>query len=365
METKKKKRIWCLKGLGDGCETIVPKTRDPEVAKQELIEALKENKSAYEEGGFILEEKILDGIEFTPCCFFWNGKPVCYDLDLETKTIGAGETGGNVGCGTNLIIRTEPNEPLNQLAFPPYLMEQYKDTVGMRVIDMGLLLDPEDNSIYFLEFCPNRVGWDAFPAELTMADGAEKFFNAIVLGKNPLTYKYGTATRIFNDTTDKHRRPAAGVGVTYTKDLYDYVFPYDVALPKCDEDEEAETETEEASEQEFYKYETAGYCKDVAAITCKMDDIQSSIETIYFDYLKDFSVKDMQYRPIDDFESMSYGSSILNRLDYILRVGLLKDKQVWKDLAAIRKAPRRTWHFEAQKQNKQNDDDTGENDSEG
>lgn len=316
---KESKFPYVLKSRGDSGETVVPKTCDLEINRKEVCAALANNKGDYEENGFLLEQKIMDGVEITPACFFWEGKPVIYDLDLEVKTAGGSESGGNVGCGLNLVIQTKPEDKINKLAFPPYVYEQVKGTPGMRMVDIALILDPADGELYFLEFCPNRVGWDSFPTECTMAGGASSFFEAMVLGINPLKDKLGVSVRIFNDTLDKDRYPAADIGVVWKKEIDEYVWPYDIKKSDKKKDKD-EPETEE----EMVEFVTAGAVRDAAVLTCSFNDVLDAINMVY-DYVHKFSLKDMLYRSKDDFISFSYPQAILGRLSYLLDKGLVDD----------------------------------------
>jgi hypothetical protein len=336
---KESKYPYVLKSMGDQGETVVPKTSDLEINRKEVASALLNEKAAYEERGFLLEQKIMDGVEITPECFFWNGKPVYFDMDLEVKTFGGAESGSNVGCGLNLIIQTKKNDKINQLAFPPYVYESVKDTVGMRMMDVAIIIDPVDNGLYFLEFCPNRVGWDSFPTQITMGGGASNFFEKMAQGENPLQYHYGTAVRLFNDTDDHDRYPAADMGMVWKKEIDEYVFPYDVKAPKKKEEPD-----EESQGEDMIEYNTAGAVKDAAVVTCADDSIYKAICMVY-DYVKQFSLKDALYRSKDDFLSFSYPQAILARLEYMLKLRLIDDKPMMAEVAEIKAMPHESFEY--------------------
>lgn len=339
---------YVLKSLGDSGETVVPKTCDLEINKKEIIAALTNNKKDYEEGGFLLEQKIMDGAEITPEAFFWNGEMVFCDMDLEVKTTGGQESGGNVGCGLNIIIRTDPQDKVNKIAFPPYVLEQMKDKPGMRMIDIAMIIDPKDGQLYFLEFCPNRVGWDSFPTQCTMAGGASKFFEYVVKGENPLKTLYGTAARMFNDTLDKDRYPAEGIGMIWKEEIDEYVYPYDIKAPKI------EKKKDEEEKEPIKKFVTAGAVRDAAVLTCAYDGLLSAIKMVY-DYVKQFSLKDMQYRSQDDFLSFSYPQAILNRLDYLLKLGLIKNDKIKSEVEQIKQMKLKDFQYHYGKNNDKND----------
>ena len=50
------KQLWVLKGQDDSVKTFVPDVDDPKLAARQIVESLKENRTAYDGSGFILEE---------------------------------------------------------------------------------------------------------------------------------------------------------------------------------------------------------------------------------------------------------------------------------------------------------------------
>ena len=173
--------VYCLKSQGDQGDTVVAKIDDPAIANQQIIDTLQKDKASYEANGYILEQKILNAIELTPQAVFWNGKMVYTNLDIETKTMGGHELGYNVGCGMNLVLKTDVEDKLNKIAFPPYVHDLAKQKNGMFIVDAGLLFDNRTGKAYFTEFCYQRFGWDCLPAELAMADSATSYFEKIFL----------------------------------------------------------------------------------------------------------------------------------------------------------------------------------------
>ena len=189
--------VYVLQSKGDFVSTVVPSSDDAELATKQLINQLENKRSEYEEGGIILKTKLIKPVEITPQIVFYNGKPVFTDLDIETKNIGDGENNGNqVGCGSNLIIKTKLADKINQIAFPPKVYEMAKERTGMFVWDISLYI--MGDGIYFGEFCSNRMGYDSSMTEMTMAGGTSKFFQSVVGGKDPLKKDFGVAVRLFN-----------------------------------------------------------------------------------------------------------------------------------------------------------------------
>lgn len=83
----------------------------------EIIGALKTDGKLYEKGGYVLEKRICDPIEFTPEIAFWNGEPIYSHVEIECKPLGAADTGTDGGGAVNLTVRTELGDPINDLFF--------------------------------------------------------------------------------------------------------------------------------------------------------------------------------------------------------------------------------------------------------
>ena len=203
-------QIWVLKGNGDSAKTIVPWNDDPELAKVILIDALKDHTKDYEDGGFILEEKIIGALEITPQCVWLDGEVIFTDIDIENKPIGSGNRSVQTGAMQSLVFKSKKSDKINKLAFPQWIHDQAKKHKGLFVSDAGLLV--KDDKYYFTEFCFQRFGYDSFLAELDMAGTATDFFTKLFNGKNPLKHDFGIATRGLNiHKDDKERRVLEGI----------------------------------------------------------------------------------------------------------------------------------------------------------
>jgi hypothetical protein len=186
-----------IQSEGDYVFTVVGPD-DVEQSKQVILSTLDKHEKEYAKGEIIIKEKLVAPIEITPQIVFYNGEPVYTSIDIETKNVGDGENNGNqVGCGTNLIIQTEFNDPINEIAFPPKVYELAKAHTGLFIWDISLYFT--DSGIYFGEFCSNRFGYDALMTEMTMAHGPSEYFTKIMNLENPIEhFKFGTAIRAFN-----------------------------------------------------------------------------------------------------------------------------------------------------------------------
>jgi len=273
-----------IQSEGDFVSTICP-VDDVEKNKAEILSALDKHASEYSKGEIILKEKLVQPIEITPQIVFWNGEPVFTDIDIETKNIGDGENNGNqVGCGSNLIIRTELGDRINQIAFPPVVYEMAKKHKGIFVWDISIYIT--ENGLYFGEFCSNRFGYDAVLTEMAMAGGAGAYLEGIQSLQNPLRKAFGTAVRVFNLKNQKDTE----IGISDLENIW----LYEVASVKG-------------------KWQSLGVFWDLAVITGAADDIQESVDKMY-QALPELSFKERYSRTKEDF-LCDYPTSIINRFN--------------------------------------------------
>lgn len=280
--------IFVIQSGGDFVSTYVPQTDDAELAKNESIGQLNKHKELYNKGKVILKTKLIDPIEITPQSIFYNGKLVFTDLDIETKNIGDGANNGNqVGCGSNLIIKTDISEKLNKIAFPPIVFELAKKHTGLFAWDVSLYI--HEGKVYFGEFCPNRLGYDASMTEMDMSGGAGEYFESIARGINPLKRKFGVAIRLFN------------------------------LSKKCDQNVsyegiEPHTWLYQVKEKDGQQVSVAD-CWDLGVLTASADTIDKAVEDLY-NYEDKFSFKELYTRTRNDFLA-DYPTSIMNRFNAI------------------------------------------------
>jgi hypothetical protein len=287
---------YVLKGYSDDASTVLPAegktfqlSPDVELAKQELIGALEVEQKDFEKKGFLLEQKVVNPLEITPEAVFYNGKLLITCVDIENKPIGAGSTGCMTGCAGNLIIKTNEDEEINKLAFPPFVYEMAKDHTGLFVWDASILIDPKDGQTYFGEFCANRWGWDSFFAELTMCDSVTDYFESIVKGENPLKKTFGVGVRMFN--LKKHKDVPI-----ILKDSDKGVFIYDALL----KDE---------------KTVTSGADWDTLSANASSNNPNEAVDGAY-KVMDNLSFNNGYFRPRFDFLSTDYPNAIVNRYAY-------------------------------------------------
>jgi len=149
---KKEQDIYVLKGNYEECATVVPKSNDVNIAREELIEALERDKQNYERQGFIFERKIIRGIEFIPEGVWMNGVLLGVSVDIETKYIGSGNIGHQVGCAQDVVFFISLDHPIYEMFLKPH-EEIAKQRKGLFIGDAGVIWDIDKQRFYFLEYC--------------------------------------------------------------------------------------------------------------------------------------------------------------------------------------------------------------------
>jgi hypothetical protein len=299
-------KVWVLKGNSDNAKTIVPYMEDPEMAKQLLLGNLRKGQKDYEDGGFILEEKIPNPIEFTPEAVFWNGNLVFTDIDMETKYRDAGDRGAQVGCGTSLVLATDLEAEINKIAFPEIIHTMAAEQPGLFVWDASILVDPRTGKKYFGEYCPMRFGWDSIFAEIAMSgdeDGsvvATRFFEAIVRGENPFQFKIGTTVRLYNGYISSEGQVKGGQIIAVDEKAVPNVYLYGV-------------------QQEEDMMHVCDYYLDVGVVTgFSNKSVEDAVDKMYL-YVDMVTLNGISYRYKGDFLSRDYPTSLMNRYDYLVK----------------------------------------------
>jgi hypothetical protein len=272
-----------IQSEGDYVPTICP-VDDVEMNHAEIHAALDRHKADYAKGEIILKEKLVQPIEITPQIVFWDGVPVFTDVDIETKNIGTGENNGpQVGCGTNLIIKTNFDDEINRIAFPEKVHLMAKERKGIFVWDISLYFT--DRGIFFGEFCSNRFGYDSLMTEMTMAHGPTNYFTKIMNGENPLEhFTFGTSVRVFN----LNRTPDQEIIVGNWKPTWLY-----------------------ESRMKGGKIKSVGNGWDLGVITGRGNTVEEAVDNVY-DNLDKFSFKEKYARTKHDFLA-DYPTSIVHR----------------------------------------------------
>lgn len=286
--------IFVLKSNGKFGRTIVPRTDKLDVARKVLIDGLNKQRQDYEKQGFLLEKKIVDGLEVTPVLVFWNGEPVYSLVELENKEIGSGNVGVQKGGNQVLSVRTSLDCKLNRIAFPKIVYATAREKPGLTIWDCGLLYDGKD--FWYTEFCGNRYGWDGILSEMVMRDDGEPFvgnyFRDIMRGNNPLLNEFGVAVRLFSYIGEKEAKTECPF--MYSKDIEPYLFLYNVK--KVGDD-----------------VVSVGDYDFVAAVTGASDTVAGAVSKAY-DLIDSTYFEKIYFRPKSDFLATDYKTSIPNRL---------------------------------------------------
>lgn len=302
--------LWVLKSNGNLGETIVPKTTSIELNHAQILGALERDGEDYEKGGYLIEQKIVDPIEFTPEIAFWNGEPIYSQVEIECKPIGAGDVGLDGGGAINLTVRTAPEDRVNKLFFPDAVYDMAKKRKGLFIFDAGILFDPKTKSYYFTEFAGNRWSWGGVFSELAMAaDGgrvASNYFEDVSAGKNPLRNQFGATVSLYNMLPDGEEPDLKqeGIPIFWDKKKDNNIHFYQIRR------------SEESFENVGYSDFLLGYVNGCGSTVKKcVDDVYSAVDAISF--------KEILYRYRGDYVSKAYPSAILNRLAYLTDNGLI------------------------------------------
>lgn len=299
--------IWVLKGKHDYAKTFVPTMNDPQFAKNQIIEMLNNFPQKYERLGFILELFIPAIIEFTPEKIYYDGIPLATTMNIENKPFGSGNISIQTGCAEDLIFPTDIEDRINKICFPPIVDEMAKQHKGLFIWDASILVNKRDGKMYFGEFCSNRPGYNSIFTELALAGSVTKFFEKIVNKKSPFTMgTVATSVRLFNLNRDEDtEQVAADMAVDYRPEIEKDLWLWDVRR------------------NQRGKLVTVGSDWNLAIITGTGKSIDEAVGKMYRN-VDGFAFAGVYYRSKDDYLSLDYSTSILNRLNYGLDRGLYR-----------------------------------------
>ncbi|MBI5044591.1 MAG: hypothetical protein HZC02_01585 [Candidatus Levybacteria bacterium] len=302
---KESKELWVLKGQIDTARTFVPAVEDPGLANTQLAEVLANFPYKYERLGFILERFIPDIIELTPEKFYYDGEPIATSLLFENKPFGSGNISVQTGCAEDLCFPTDMNDRINKIAFPPIIDEMAKEHKGWFIWDASILIGKRDGKMYFGEFCSNRPGYSSFFNELAQCNSVNGFFESLVKKKNPYTLgTVGCSVSIFNMNRDEDTDAiSSNILINYKPEIEKDVWLWDVRR------------------NERNNIVTIGTDWNLAVITGAGKSIPQAVNRLYRN-VENFAIVGSYHRPKDDYLSMDYQSSIINRINYGLERGL-------------------------------------------
>ncbi len=304
---EKSNDIWVLKGQHDSAKTFVPTVEDPSLANRQLSEVLINFPEKYERLGFILEKYIPSIVELTPEKIYYDGVPLGTSVLLENKSFGSGNISVQTGCAEDLVFPTDMNDRINKIAFPPIVDEMAKKHKGWFIWDASILISRKDGKMYFGEFCSNRPGYNCLFTEMAQCGTINTFFENIVKKKNPFTIgTVATSVRVFNMNHDEEDESISeDILISYKPDVEKDVWLWDVK------------KTDRGT------FASVGTDWNLAIITGAGKSINEAVNRLYRN-VEGFAFVGAYYRSKDDYVSMDYPTSILNRLNYGLERGLYK-----------------------------------------
>lgn len=299
--------IWVLKGKHDNAKTYVPTINDVALAKGQLIEMLSNFSQAYEKMGFILELFIPYIIEMTPEKIYYDGVPLATTMNFENKSFGSGNISIQTGCSEDLVFPTNMEDKINKICFPPIVDEMARQHKGLFIWDASILINKRDGKMYFGEFCSNRPGYNSLFTELAQAGTVTQFFEKIIRKESPFTIgTVATSVRIFNLNRDEStERVADDIAIDYRSEIEKDLWLWD------------------AKKNQRGKLVTVGYDWNLAVVTGAGKSIDEAVGKMYRN-VDSFAFVGAYYRSKDDYLSLDYPSSIINRLNYGLERGLYR-----------------------------------------
>ena len=299
--------IWVLKGKHDRAKTYVPTMNDSALAKRQIIEILNNFPEDYERLGFILELFIPSIIEMTPEKMYYDGVPLATLMNFENKSFGSGNISIQTGCAEDLNFPTDMEEKINKICFPPIIDEMARQHKGLFIWDASILINKRDGKMYFGEFCSNRPGYNSFFTELALTGSATNFFEKIVRKQSPFILgTVATSVRIFNLNRDVNtEQVSANISVEYRSEIEKDLWLWDVR------------------KNQRGKFVTVGSDWNLAIITGAGRSIDEAVGKMYRN-VDGFAFVGAYYRSKDDYLSLDYPTSIINRLNYGLERGLYR-----------------------------------------
>jgi len=304
---KETNEIWVLKGRHDHAKTYVPSMNDVGLAKGQIIEMLNNFPQEYERMGFILELYIPSIIEMTPEKMYYDGIPIVTTMNFENKNFGSGNISIQTGCAADLVFPTDMEDKINKICFPPIVDEMAKQHKGLFIWDASILINKRDGKMYFGEFCSNRPGYNSLFTELAQAGSVTNFFEKIVRKESPFSIgSVATSVRIFNLNRDEDTQHVAdNITVDYLSDIEKDLWLWDVR------------------KNQRGKLVTVGFDWNLAVITGAGKSIDEAVGKMYRN-VDGFAFVGSYYRSKNDYLSLSYPTSIINRLNYGLERGLYR-----------------------------------------
>ncbi len=304
---KDREDIWVLKGKSEKARTFIPDNIDPRLATGQIIQTMEAGKADYEAAGFILEKYIESMIELTPEKIYYDGKPIAITVEIENKPFGSGNTSVQTGCAQDLVFPVTFKDRIHDIAFPSIVDKLAKKHKGLFYWDASLLIDMNTDKIYFGEFCSNRAGYNTVFTEMAQCESISYYFERISQKKSPFALgTVASSVTLFNPDQDENHNghPPRNAPIDYKKSIEKDLWLWDVY-------------------KKGRRLVTVGDTWELAVITGSGKSINDAVSKMYKN-VDDFSFVGSYNRPKFDYVSLDYPTSIPNRLNYGLEMGLYR-----------------------------------------
>ncbi len=285
-------KVWVVKPNGIGFWVYCPTSEDGPIAAGQSIKHIQANVEDVNSIPMILQEKIV-GVEINIETNYSEGVPVFSMVDLENKLMNESERGHQSGCAFDLVFPVPLNCKLRKMCNQPF-DEMAKKLKFTGLMDMNAIIAHKDSKPYFIEFCPNRFGYNSLFTEFELSGKTpEAYLEALIEGKNPIPEGvFGASVKLFN--SDHYQ--------DYNQSIFD---------PKY-ENVEVQMSTKDLSYFWFFdvfkksgKYKLAHYSEEAVVVTAHSDTPQGAIEKAKLSADRDISFDGKYFRQdIDEYDRL-------------------------------------------------------------
>lgn len=259
---KQQDKVWVVKPDGEGLWVFPPKSNDPFAAFQETKRFLTDKKNDLNSVPVMLQEKII-GTEINIETAYYRGKPVYAAIDLENKYTDPEERGKQSGCAYDLVTFVPLDCELRRLCNEPF------DAIALQMkftglMDMNAIISTKDGKPYFIEFCPNRFGYNALFTEIeAYGKGTDTYLKDLTQGTfNPPMGRFACSIKLFDRDHKEH--------------FYDSIFKEDYDYPTVTvEDPEGVWLYHVWKDSKTTRL--SHYCDDAVVVTASSDTPQGAI----------------------------------------------------------------------------------------
>ena len=206
LKAVKDNKLYVLKSDCPTVETYVAHENNDEL----IIKLTAEHKEI-DADGFLLQEK-KPGIEMAVETWYYRGKPILSNVDLEAKKLYNRRDEPQCGCSFNLLwtlpvnhsLRTKLNGPMDGFV---------KQHIGTGLMDISVIYDPHDDKYWVLEVCGSRFAYNAFYTLMALCNmPLGEFFIKYLsgefkgdIGEKVFGDRFSGSMRVFNHEHSKNQ----------------------------------------------------------------------------------------------------------------------------------------------------------------